>query len=1298
MRFIPVLKPSLSAGTRNLRRNWGSSLQLLSLAALLLVTTVLPQVSLAQISGSGSLRGVVKDPNGAVVPSATIALTSDRTGAERKVTSSGDGVYVFTALDPGTYTMTVEATNFKKSVQTGVVVAPNETKGLDVNMEIGAQTESVTVSATAVEEIKTETGERSNTIKAAQIENLSLIGRSSLELLRVLPGVVAPDQSTYQVVNFGDASQYNVNGQRGNNNNVNVDGSRVIDIGCNCGSIVSMNNDMVQEVTVQASNYLAEFGNSGVQVSAVTKGGGRDYHGSIYNYTRHEALAANDRFRNYIGAQDPVGAQRPGSAAQKPIGRFYYTGGNIGGPVTLPKKVFGPLGGFNESRDKLFFFVGFEEQRQTFGADPKQSVVPTAKQRQGDFSELLGKSILNQPSTVKIPGGFAGTGQNAANNNLAPYVHPFGRALINLYPQANFNDPTGRYNYIASPTKFTNRRDLKMRFDYKFSDKTNLYVRATREKELDDGPYGIWWGPSTYELPTHNQSSNLGRSVAVGLTKVINPTMTNEFVFSGSKLKLDNAYEDPDKVSLAALGMQSLQLPFDKRFGRQSNTAPLSLISWSQGQLWSPGTNPIFAYNDSFSVTDNLSKVLGSHTLKFGALVEQANKKQNFQDESEGRLVLNQWTPNSTGNDFADLLVGQFGEVGHSVKIPNGNYRFYNYEFYAQDSWKVRSNLTFEYGLRASKMTLNAERKGFDILFSPQAYRPGAGYYINGDPFRPNGILSARRGEVPIGAVDTPGIQWAPRLSFAWNVRGNGDLVVRGGAGIFYNRVQGNAQYDATLRSPTNGNVTSFIGDGATIRGTGNPNLDGKTFASLGGLTFDRLGLLDPLQLAAGGGDLLSPNPESINFPTTYSFSLNVAKRMPFQSVLEVSYVSTMARHLANRRSINFVPLGAMLRGGVPGDPGSTIVTGFSNPNCNPQQAGSCVPVTVTGAKVDLSNVQHRLGLDAAAINKFRTFPDLSNLRYQEYTGTSNYHSLQATLSRQLGKNFQFYGTYTFSKVLGTLAGDGQDVDPLDARGRSYGVLDYDRTHIFNLSYNYNVPDLARGSFRNAFTSGLLNGWQMSGITTLSSGTPIRLRFTGAIAGENIAIATFGSNAFIPNNNNAAGAIAPIFNGDPRLDGKKAGEKVLDLDKIALPAFGQSGPYVSPLYFRTPNRSNWDLSLFKNFKIGESKNLQFRAGFFNMFNQAFPKRIDTGNADNSDIFLTLNTDCVERATPVTYLDAQGNQQTMTVTYPNGIGSTAQGLCNLSKGFKFTDDTKNRFGRILTKRGQRVIELALKFTF
>ena len=1311
MNMKKLIKPSSALSERLLRRPLRMGFTpVLALCLCLLAGGA--SASLAQTTGSATLRGVVKDPNGAIVAGASVTLKSVRTQSERKTKTNNDGIYVFSAIEPSNYELKVEAGGFKVLSQTGITISPGDNRGLDVKLEIGQTSETVTVSGT-LEEIKTETGERTNTISAKQIENLSIISRNSLELLRVLPGVVAPDSSTYQVSGFGDAGSYNVNGQRGQQNNVSVDGSRVIDIGCNCGGIVSLNNDFVQEVTIQTSNFAAEHGNSAVQILGKTQSGSREFHGALYDYTRHEALAANDRFRNYAKAQDPKSL-----AGQKPPGQFYYPGGKLGGPIVLPRKIFGPLGGFNEGRDKAFFFIGFEVQRQTFGAPPRISNVPTLKQRNGDFSEL-------PAGAVKIPLGFPNAGQPAPNNNLAPYINPIGKALINLYPLPNFNGAGS--NYISNTTQTQHRKDLKMKFDYNFSDSTNLYVRVTRETQGEVNPYGIWWGPSTFELPTQNVQSDLGRSVAVGLTKVINPTMTNEVVFSGSKLKLDNAYADPNKVKLSTLGLDNVwRLPFDNtQFGRQSPYVSLSLISWAQGQLWSPGTNPIFAYNDSFSITDNLTKVAGSHTLKFGGLVEQGNKRQNFQGDpdSQGQIEFNNWNGNGTSNDWGDLLVGQLTGVGHGTQPPIGNYRFYNYEFYAQDSWKVRQNFTLEVGLRASHMSINKERKGFDILFSPSAYKPGAGYYINGDPFRPNGVLSAARGEIDKGAYDPPAVELGPRLNFAWSVLKNDRLVVRGGAGIFYNRVQGNFQYDATLRSAPNGNVGSSIDPFTGIPGALKPDGSLYNFTDLGGLTLSNMGIVtlpngqkvpvNPLKLAKGGAQIISPDPNSDKFPTTYNASLSIATRLPGQMVLETAYVGTFGRHLASRLPINVVPLGAMLKGGIPGDPGSTI-SYLVDPNCDRGQVaddgktvlqvGNCQVGQITGVKANLSNPLNRVALDGAAINKFRPFPDLAGVRFQEYTGTSNYHSLQMTLSRQAGKNLQFFANYTFSKAIGTRGGEFADLDPLDVRGRSYGVLDYDRTHIFNLSYNYNLPNLS--PTKNVVGRGLLNGWQISGITTLTSGTPLNLRFTGDVPG--LALAAFGSNAF-STDGNFSGAIAPVYSKNPNLGGKNVGEKVLDFATIGIPAFGTTGPTVSPFYFRTPGRQNWDISLFKNFKMTESKELQFRFGFFNVFNQAFPKNLDNGTASNSDIFLTLDTRCVRTpvvsAAPIALPDGTvanmapvGQAQAQAQFIPNGVGGTATNVCDPSKGFSFTDATKNNFGKITNKRGQRVIEMAVKFTF
>jgi hypothetical protein len=337
----------------------------------------------------------------------------------------------------------------------------------------------------------------------------------------------------------------------------------------------------------------------------------------------------------------------------------------------------------------------------------------------------------------------------------------------------------------------------------------------------------------------------------------------------------------------------------------------------------------------------------------------------------------------------------------------------------------------------------------------------------------------------------------------------------------------------------------------------------------------------------------------------------------------------------------------------------------------------------------------NRAAVDASVLKQFRPFSAYNTVGLYQFTGTSSYHSLQVTLSHQSGKWIQYFATYTFGKALGTVATNETDgaawADPIDTRGRSWGVLPFDRTHIFNLSYNLNIPNLARGAIDNGVMRGILNGWQMSGITTIQSGIPIRLRFTGDISGSGQAVAWFGSDAFNVQGQ-SAGAVTPVYLGNPSKGGTKLGEKIFDLNALAIPEFPNSGPAQPPFYLRTPGRSNFDVSFFKNFNISESKKIQFRTGFFNIFNQAYPTffNVTDISGGGSDINLALDTVC--------------NRTVANV--PNGTGGPAGGnTCDPTGGFRFTDgrpgdrsDTVHNFGKIQNKHGRRIVEFAFKFYF
>lgn len=1167
--------------------------------------------TLGQSSGSATLRGRVTDPTGAVIAKIDVTLTNEATKDERKTKTNDEGIYLFTSLVPATYTLKVEGSGFKTYHQTSVALSPSDTRGLDVLMEVGQTSESVTVNATA-DQIQTETGAKENTITAKQIDNLSIISRSAIELLRILPGVVAPDQDQLESVGFvsgaNSSNNYHVNGMRGEQNLITIDGSRMMDIGANNGSIITANPDMVQEVKVQTSNYAAEHGTSAVQISATTKGGGNGFHGSVYDYLRNHSFQANDRSNSI-------------NLVKRPLSQYNYPGGNIGGPVVIPGT------NFNKNRDKLFFFVGFEYYYQRVDEGSALSQVPTLKQRVGDFSEL-------PAGAVKVPAGCTvggvGVGGNAPNNNLAPCADKFGQTLLNFFPVPNFTDSAG-HNYVYSVLRPNDRNQFISRVDYSISDKTKLYVRLAREYEEQGFPRGLWWDSSNYEIPGKLQSKNTGRSVVVNLTNIIGPSMTNEVLFSASKLKLNYDFADPDKVSYKALGLEKVGF-----FPGSNPYVPTSVLTWGSGDLHSAYGFPILAWNDSFAVTDNLTKVAGSHFLKFGAFLEQANKRQ--QSNHDTNIVLGQWgQSNATGNNYGDLFVGRPLEFSQSTDRPIDNFRYYNYEFYAQDSWKIRSNFTLEYGMRFAFLPQNFERKGLGVLFDPKAYDPSQGIFIGGDRTKPNGYLLASRGEIPKGILDNPPIAWMPRLNFAWDIGGKGDLVIRAGAGLFYNRVQGNYDYYSSGQMP---NTYSATVD--------------TPWASPTGLTFSDLKNFDPFS-AIANVNVSSRDINSNDLPRIANMSLTIEKKLPGQNLFTVAYVGTEGRHLPQQRSINIIPLGGLNNGGI-----------------------------INGA--NLANPIDRAALDASVLKQFRPFSAYNTVGVYQFTGTSSYHSLQATLSHQSGKNLQYFATYTFAKALGTVAANETDgsawADPIDTRGRSWGILPFDRTHVFNLSYNYNLPKLARGMLDNVVMRGILDGWQMSGITTFQSGTPIRLRFTGDLAGGAQSQAWYGTDAFV-SNGQSAGAITPVYLGDPRLSTSKLGGKVLDISKLTIPSFGNTGPAQPPFYIRTPSRSNFDISFFKNFGISETKKFQFRSGFFNIFNQAYPTRIDVANPSASDINLQLNTVCNKTV----------------ASAPNGLaGGTRTGFCDPTGGFSFTQDTLNNFGKITNKHGHRIIEFAFKFYF
>jgi hypothetical protein len=1222
--------------------------RVVQVSALVLVALVAfsPAV-FGQSSTTATIRGTVQDSSGGVLPGANVTLTNAGTKAAADTVTDDRGSYLFVVF-PGTYTLKVELSGFKTYEQQNLSLSPNDTRGVDISLEVGQQTETVTVTAQQ-EVIQTETGAREGVLTAKQIDNLSIMGRSVMELLRVLPGVVVDSNIGESTGAAKDVASYTVNGIRSSGNTAQLDGSNLLDIGCNCGMMVSMNNDMVQEVKVQSSNFAAEYGAGGMNVSAVTKAGTSSFHGVGYYYTRDSKFAANDRSNSITGVD-------------KPKANYKYPGFNVGGPI-----FFGDS--YTKNKDKLFFFVGYEWQRQKIDSGSRFSRTYSDAMLNGDFSELLANrgSNLNQgavpfinpdgsaggnllPGQLRIPAGFPGAGGPAPNNDMRPYMTPLGTYLASLYPRANYTDPNNQFNYVYSALEPENREELKLRFDWNVNNNTKAFVRMSRDPADTVRPRGGWWAPSDVALPTPNIEKSMGRSYSGNLVSVLSPSMTNEAVVSYTRLTLDNVWQDPSVIAQGAGGVT-----FQGFSGFPYQTGPelpSNVLMWSGqvGNQWSAMPN-VYAHNDSLQFSDKLTKLMGAHGFKFGVTIERGQKQQDFQNEESGQIQFDGGNTTGTGSSAADMLVGRMSAFTQGTArdgqpfagMPHGEFRYWDYDAFAQDSWKIRPNFTLEYGVRFGKWTNNKELSGQEGgYFTPDQYDPTAPTFKDPGTFKlVNGVCYVYNGCAPGGVLPDRDAFFLPRVNAAWDINGDGNNVIRGGYGMFYNRYQGNFEYDAYLRLAPN---AYNVGVGYT---------DAKSYG-MPFLSFDNVRQINFAQRVGSLG-IITPSQDSFSWPTTHSFSTSYARRIPWNQVLEVAYVGTRGRDLLSRTNGNVMPFGVMSSGTFNG-----------------------VDLSVPVNRVAVASVSNNLA-------SFRPFNALSSIALNDFRGTSDYNSMQVTLSRQTGKRLQYFLAYTLAKAKGTLGNDFSNMDPYDP-SRTYGVLRTDRTHILNVSWNAFLPDGARGSMDNVVMRGVLNGWQLSGISTLASGIPITLRFSGDAASPAIAAAYFGTADVVgPGDPQGGGgttgnALAPVYPCNPSLGGKDVGERLLDLDCIQVPAFGEKGELVPPNNIRTPMRMNHDLTLFKNFQIHGEQKFQFRVGFFNIFNQAFANTNVGG-----DIDLTLDTRCNAR------VNAPDG------TFTNGVANF-QNVCDPTQGFSYTPQTVDNFGKINLKRGHRVIEFTFKYYF
>jgi len=1086
---------------------------------------------------SGSIAGNVVDAQHAALPNA--AVTAKELQQQFTVNTKTDesGRFVFPQVPPGTYTIAVEAPGFKRMERAGVVLNANDKLAIgEITMEVGAVTEQIEVSASAIT-LQTESAERSAALVSKQMENIAVNSRSYLDLVKLVPGVVST--VNLQTAGPGGLSSISVNGTRVNSNQLTINGISNVDTGSNGSVNVTLSLDSVQEFKILTGVYQAEYGRAmGAQISVVTKSGTSDLHGSAYWFHRHDGLNANNWFNNRNGLP-------------RNLFRFNDLGFTVGGPVYIPKIL--------QSRQKLFFFWSEEFQRQLRPQGFRQLTVPTAAERGGDFSKSVDNNgnpftIRDYTTGAPFPGNVI-----PANRLYAP-----GIALLKMLPSPNVSNSCALnpgaggcikgYDYQSQISDQYPRREDLIRIDYNLNSKMRLFGHWINNNNTYSSYYGSFvLGSNTPLSPI--QYANPGYGWAIGTTYVIGPTLTNEFNFgvTNNSILID---ETGNQYTRATSGV-NLPLLYPNAVQRDYVANPsFGGSRLANGPTFGTSDAPFINYNTTFDITDGVAKIWDRHAFKFGMYMQRSRKNQTSFGAFDGSYNFgdNSSNPYDTGYGYANAALGVYNSFSQAANFINGQYRYWNIEFYAQDTWKVTPRLTLDYGIRgayyqpqydqslqASTFVLsqwnpaqaprlyvpqivNGTRSAVDPVTGQVLPAADIGFIVPGSGNIQNGIAQGGVNGFTKYLQDTRAPQWGPRLGIAWDPMGTQKMVIRTGVGFYYDRYQGNRVFDFVRNPPLGIQPTLNYGLASTISPTSS--------------------LLSPPSFYAAD--------QPGKLPTVYNFTFGVQTKLPFSMLLDTAYVGALSRHLQDNRNLNYVPFGAA----------------FLPQNQDPTISSSL------------------LGSAALPAQFLRNMRGIGDINLYEGAATGNYNALQLTLNRRVGHLFLGMA-YTWSKDLTTASGDTNFVRPDQyTRMAYYGPSGNDRRQNFALNYVYDLPTL-KG--KNAIAKAVLGGWQISGVTRFMSGSPYGIGYSiTGVGSQNITGSTTeGARVFLL--------------GNP-MTGSNNPYNRLNAALVAPPVVGSIGLESGVNYLTGPGINNWDISVQKEFVVKERLRMQFRADAFNAFN------------------------------------------------------------------------------------------------
>ena len=1173
------------------------STYLLCLAIAVAATAFCGAVAVAQVT-SGSISGTALDPNGAAVPNGVVKLNNPATGVERTVFTNETGSFVAPNLPPGAYTITIEAKGFKKLVKTNIFLSATDRLNAGVfTLEVGAASDSVTVTADAGQlQLQANSGERSDLITSKQLDNLALNGRNIIDFVKVMPGVVSDFNGS--VSGRGGLDSFNVNGTRSNQHQFTIDGSSNVDTGNNGALHVTLNPDAIAEVKVLTSNYQAEYGKAGGgQLVVVTKGGTKDFHGGARLFHRNEGMNANNWFGNSFGVNPDTGTQ----VSSRPLYRYNYVGYQVGGPVVIPGL------NFNKNRDKLFFFFNQEFYRQLIPGDQRKAMVPTDAVINGDFRGVV-DSGGNQV-VIKDPL----TGEPFPNNVIpSERLLPAVQAYLRLYPRPNVTGRTD-FNFVSSSSTDYPRREETSRIDYQLNSAHRIFGRLTNNSSRRNEPFGAGlWGISAIPFAGGIDFSEPGWNASLGLTSVISSTLVNEFTIGPSVAKLDVQGKDGNISRAKNPEVAGIPLPFPVGAGVPISDLQMDGI-WNFGQqgTWAYlGAMPFKNSNTTIDITDNLSKVWGAHAFKTGFFFQRNRKDQPAWGNYNGEF---HFQVDPTGHPWANALLGYYDWFKQTDRRPEGFFRYTNLEWYAQDTFKVNPRLSLDYGLRFSWYQPQYDAKDQVSIFNPALYDPADRVSLT------NGMGQGTAG-YPRGGFDDRGVMLGPRLGFAYGVTRDSRTILRGGFGMVYDRIQGNLIYNPVFENPPNAS---------------NP-------------VFNKGNIQDIPKLLTSSGDLGRPNVTGAardgKVPTVYSFSLGVQREIGRGISLDVAYVGTLSRHLVQTRNLNSIPYGYLFTKAAQ-DPSQ--YPGGVVPDVEPN-----LPAPYASAGLKYS------GRYAYPMERLLPYPQFNLVKFYDFSGSSNYNSLQISAQRRFGAGLTFGFAYTYSKTYLTANGDENWTSLVNVRQYDYRLADWDRPHVVAANFVYDLPKVSKWMGGAKWLSRLTDGFQLSGIAQFMSGTPAELQ--GWLDPKEVAgyYSSFQENP-------------PFFwvytNGNPMINGAGHSERI-NIDALST-RIGTAPPPRT--YLRNGGMRNFDLSLFKNIKLSERTALQLRIEAFNAFNHP--------NFRNLNLNFNVLTGA-DSPTGAPILDFN--------TRKNGVP------LNQGVGTYFGDYTDTYSG----SGGPRVIQLAVKFSF